>query len=328
MEMKIAVLHFADIELGGIPTYIRHFIKGMEEFGNSATYLYFGARPKKMYQNIGFRSLNIKFIRKQLESYDIIFVPSGFVNKEKEKYINLFFSLKVKKVIVFHDPPEFEKSPFKNHLKSFDSVILIRPTNKKWFEEKYPNVKSALFLHAYGRRCDVIKEKENLAVDTARIDWDKHQDIIIRNINKIRGEVRIYGIINPQYEYHKLRELNWKKYWYGKFSDAIPILQKAKVMVDMSAIKQDGGGTQYTFLEAMDAQAVPVISEKWGEGALKDGVNCLLANEENLADKINSIFEDDELRNRIVQNNLKILESRSYKNRMPELIEYLENIIK
>jgi len=36
--------------------------------------------------------------------------------------------------------------------------------------------------------------------------------------------------------------------------------------VDMSIIKNDGGGTQYTFLEAIYQKCILIINSKWVEG--------------------------------------------------------------
>jgi hypothetical protein len=60
--------------------------------------------------------------------------------------------------------------------------------------------------------------------------------------------------------------------------EAFKLLQRNTFNVDMSEIKGDGGGTQYTFLEAWDAGAVNVINSKWlrqGDDMQK-GVNCIV----------------------------------------------------
>ena len=68
----------------------------------------------------------------------------------------------------------------------------------------------------------------------------------------------IFGAENRLYVHHKLAQLNFKDYWKGKFQkdpllydDKDSILKVVNYMIDMSTIKNDGGGTQYTFLEAI-----------------------------------------------------------------------------
>jgi len=51
----------------------------------------------------------------------------------------------------------------------------------------------------------------------------------------------------------------------------------------MSVIKGDGGGTQYSFLEAWDAGAFPIINKKWimeGDDMVHD-FNCWAVQDEN-----------------------------------------------
>ena len=55
-------------------------------------------------------------------------------------------------------------------------------------------------------------------------------------------------------------------------------------MVDLSAIKNYGCGTQYTFLEAMYQGAVLILNKKWVNGTnsiFKDGNNCLVVEDAN-----------------------------------------------
>jgi len=47
----------------------------------------------------------------------------------------------------------------------------------------------------------------------------------------------------------------------------------------MSVIKHDGGGTQYTFLEAIYQECALVINRRWVEGfetPFQEGRNCFL----------------------------------------------------
>ena len=80
-------------------------------------------------------------------------------------------------------------------------------------------------------------------------------------------------------------------------------------MIDMSIIKQDGGGTQYTFLEAIYEDCILILHNEWiSKGSLfKSGVNCLgVSNEEELASILNNDIDED-LTNLILKNSKKIL---------------------
>ena len=52
----------------------------------------------------------------------------------------------------------------------------------------------------------------------------------------------------------------------------------------MSVIKHDGGGSQYTFLEAIYQKCALIINEKWVDGfatPFKDKENCFVVKDEH-----------------------------------------------
>ena len=84
-----------------------------------------------------------------------------------------------------------------------------------------------------------------------------NKKVIGFNLNK-SDHISLFGAENRLYVHHKLKELNIQEYWKGKFPKNLSpvyedksILKDAKYMIDMSIIKGDGGGTQYTFLAAI-----------------------------------------------------------------------------
>jgi len=135
--------------------------------------------------------------------------------------------------------------------------------------------------------------------------------------NDKNNQIYLFGAENRIYVHHKLKELNVQEFWKGKFPKNLEptyedksILKDAKYMVDMSIIKGDGGGTQYTFLEAIYQDCVLVLHEEWiNKGSLfVSGVNCIVVkNEEELA-KVMNIGIPEELYDIILQNSKKIIE--------------------
>lgn len=142
---------------------------------------------------------------------------------------------------------------------------------------------SVFIRHPYVRRPAPVKPpKKRGAVSISRIDFDKHTEIIL-DANRLGARIDIRGFENRLYTKFKIMpnypEWEQSVAHYPRDADAaFKLLLGAKFMVDMSLIKGDGGGTQYTFLEAWDAGAVPVIHEGWfmkGDD-MKPGVNCFL----------------------------------------------------
>jgi hypothetical protein len=84
----------------------------------------------------------------------------------------------------------------------------------------------------------------------------------------------------------------------------------------MSSIAQDGGGTQYTFLEAIDAGCVLILNSKWTNNPnsiWQHNHNCLVvSNSDELAQILNAPLNYD--MDKIYQNSIKILEDAKLVN--------------
>ena len=126
-----------------------------------------------------------------------------------------------------------------------------------------------------------IKKISGKAISLSRVDFDKHTEIIVEANRGLKMPVEIYGAMNDLYVYHKLRDTQFKNL-RGKFPktfDALTdLLATSKFVVDMF-INRDGGGSQYTFLEAIYMDCALVLSSKWVEGVktpFRHGVNCFI----------------------------------------------------
>ena len=89
------------------------------------------------------------------------------------------------------------------------------------------------------------------------------------------------------------------------------ILKNAKYMIDLSIIKNDGGGTQYTFLEAIYHNTILILHNDWiSKGKLfKSGYNCIgISNENELTEFLESDLSNDKY-NEILNNSKKILKN-------------------
>lgn len=193
--------------------------------------------------------------------------------------------------IVIHDPTEFnlkKKKVVLDNLVRFN-VITIRDTVKTVLKDLH-DIDSTFLLHPYVPHITPSEVKEG-AVSISRIDHDKNTDIIIRansQIADVKNRVEIYGAKNDIYDYHTLRKMpeyeegficQYRK-TFGKTCHAIEeILASKKFVVDCSSIHQDGGGSQYTFLEALDAGCILILNNRWtsAPGSIwEDGMNCLV----------------------------------------------------
>jgi hypothetical protein len=84
-------------------------------------------------------------------------------------------------------------------------------------------------------------------------------------------------------------------------------------MVDLSVLRHDGGGTQYTFLEAIHNDTALIINRKWIENVnskycdFKEGYNCYaVSNGQDLAEIINKSNNTDTMK--IIINAKKLMD--------------------
>ena len=135
----------------------------------------------------------------------------------------------------------------------------------------------------------------------------------------IKKKIQIFGAENRLYVHHKLKDLDFPKYWKGKYPKQLPLqyngkdlLNNCHFIVDMSIIKGDGGGTQYTFLEAIYHNCALILHKEWVEQGnlfIKDH-NCYVVGfTDNVGEEISSIInsEINDKYHKIVQNSKKIL---------------------
>ena len=132
----------------------------------------------------------------------------------------------------------------------------------------------------------LVKEQKRMLMAQESEDSTEMVDAVNQLIQDHKKKVQIFGAENRIYVHHKLGELDFYNYWKGKFEKSYPltyqdkdILKNTHYVVDMSTIKNDGGGSQYTFLEAIYQGCVLVLHRDWvnqGE-TFKEGVNCLAA---------------------------------------------------
>tara|TARA_R110002020_G_scaffold161368_4_gene346550 strand:+ start:2917 stop:3831 length:915 start_codon:yes stop_codon:yes gene_type:complete len=184
--------------------------------------------------------------------------------------------------VVIHDPTEvkrFQAKQLIEHLKRF-KVVTIRKSVKVFLKQTY-DIDSLFKIHPFYE----FKQSDNLTFEInksiSRIDYDKHTEIILDCNNLYKKNINIYGKKNDLYVYRKLGGKHLDKFYKGRFKKCFMeldnILCNAKYIIDMSVIYNDGGGSQYTFLEAMYYKKPIILNSKWlTTPTLFDvGINCL-----------------------------------------------------
>ena len=203
---------------------------------------------------------------------------------------------------IIHDPTEVKgksTAPVIENLPRF-KIFTIRKTVEKYLQDKF-NIYSQFLPHPFYKYPISKTKTKNKNIATSRIDFDKHTDqILIANQHlENNKKVTIYGAKNDLYVYHHLTNklgLDINENYGGTFPKSFEyldqILKNARYVVDLSAIKNDGGGSQYTFLEAIYQDAVLILNKKWIQGTnsvFKHKKNCLVVEDyKDLIDVLNT----------------------------------------
>ena len=242
------------------------------------------------------------------------------IDKHYLPYLNLLPKNNIS--LVIHDPTELNKSLL-DIINNF-KIYTIRKTVQNLLKNKY-NIDSIFKYHPF-HKYKINKEKDNFNnykyLSISRIDFDKNIDIILKANKIINDKIYLFGAENRLYVHHKLKDLDFHDYWLGKFPKTLPIeykdhslLDNCKYIIDLSTIKNDGGGTQYTFLEAIYHNCVLILNEEWvNKGdTFKNNYNCYtIKNEEDLKNIIES--DNEENNKKIIKNARLLLKTHTQKD--------------
>ena len=252
---------------------------------------------------------------------DIKSLPNILITAIDKNYYDVLtklYTLRKNIKIVIHDPTEVKGKSCQAVLDVIKNckVITIRQSVKQYLLEKY-NIRSTFKYHPfYEYPIETSKHKDG-CVSISRIDFDKHTEVLIKANDLLKsGHIDIYGAKNDRFVYFKLNKMgmNLNKYYKGTFKKDFTILSKildpVKFVIDLSIIKNDGGGSQYTFLEALHQKCILILHEDWvktNKTVFRNGYNCLtVANEQDIVDILKN-QKDIDISN-LLKHSSKILE--------------------
>ena len=313
-EIKLIVnlFYLSPNPYGGWVTYTSHLMDALRKAGGIHVNL-FKVRPKsekferdfgygKQYQNISFdevfdRRTGGDCFWSNSRRKEVKLVVAGakqFKEQTQRLYDNGAF-------IVVHDPTELKNMP--DNLDP-DRCISIRQIGAR-------TLKGSTFIrHPYSPfpmdTQTSINTRSHGAISTSRIDFDKHTEILL-DANRLlpdNKKIEIRGFENRIFTRFKIvpKYPEWvqSKAHYPRENDyAFNLMKKYIFNVDMTQIVGDGGGTQYTWLEAWNAGCIPIIHSKWlldEPDDMKPNYNCLeVSTPEELAEIINSIDSPNDI---------------------------------
>jgi len=193
----------------------------------------------------------------------------------KEDFLHVLQSLKNPTLVIHSLTDISDKTiPYLKDLK----IITIRKSLQKYLKEKHNMDSIFKFLPFYPYPIVIANERHD-AISISRISFRKNIDIIVDANKMMDNPVKIYGY--PRAEYVQTLGDSFSRYYFGSFEKSFTeltrILSTTKYVVDLSAYNNDGGGMNYTFLEAIHNKCALILHRKWLEfedSDFKEGYNC------------------------------------------------------
>lgn len=260
-SQRIVLAYLAQPKYGGWVTFTCHLARGLHALGHTPFIVKNTKRGEKQSRDFGrqtrYQNLSTDSLLNLAREHRVIITA---VDKHHHEIAADLIDAGA--LIVIHDPTEL-KAPLTSTLATAQ-IIVIR-------QAMMEHLPQAEFIpHPYMAREIKRADAPRPAVALSRIDFDKHTEIIIQANRQLATPIDIYGFMNPIYAHFKLSTIDpdWKSNYHGSFTadslwSASHLASNYERVIDMSIIKGDGGGTQYTHLEAANAHAALVLHSDW-----------------------------------------------------------------
>jgi len=317
---------------GGSISFTCHLFHALQICGHRPRLIRITKRSEKKYrtfrQNVPYQNLSLGAAVKLAEQKDSIITFSIWKQYEKE----ICALLEAGSGIVVHDPAEFYPEFFDAISDTRIRPATIRKVNRRTL--KGAGLDPIFLPHPYvkeGKSPKTLHNRSEHAVSISRIDFRKHIEIIIDANERLPEwkRIDIAGDENRRYTHFKLDvdSPGWRENHIGSFPQglwsAVHLARDYKYVVDMTEIKKDGGGTQYTFFEAWDAGCILVLNKAWllkKGNVLEHGKHALFVEDgEELADVLSRPFPT------CFRNGPNVLlKEHSPEKVVPRVLEYLE----
>jgi hypothetical protein len=313
---------------GGCVTFTAHLLHSIRK----KRILRIGKRYEKKLIDFGY-NIECQIVTKELLDN----IKNPFITDLFKNFLLLKRLKRIDITIVIHDPTEIfrETVPYLKYW----NIICIRKSFQQYLRCKYglnPRFLYHPFYPYTPQKYITSNGKENIdhnniqrkteAVSLSRVEYGKNIEMIMKANRLLESAnsnnfIKIYGPFNPNYVNRKLGKKQFEKYYFGTFEKSFhavsKILDNAKFMIDLSLIRHDGGGTQYTFLEAIHNDTALIINRRWIEDVdpkycdFKEGYNCYaISSGQELAEIISNSKNIDSTR---ITNNAKKLMDRHIK---------------
>lgn len=271
--MIVNLAYLAKPTRGGWPTYTAHLAHGLRAAGHDVSLWRLGRRTETTGRPFGrglwYRNASAEFLA-ELARAEILHIAAA----EPSVAPAVEGILRAGGSITIHDPTELKQGMPGALAYARKPIVVIRSRMQSHVHQL--GREARYVPHPYARMAaqpPVTASRH--AVAFSRLDWDKGTHHIVEANLTLPPEqaVQLYGAENRMYAHHKLDPIDpdWRRNYHGPWPvtdlwGGARIARGARAAVDLSAIKGDGGGTQYTFLEALDTGVPLVLNQAWLTG--------------------------------------------------------------
>jgi len=260
--VKVGLLSLRWCQYGGWPTYKRHMLHALEATKGIDVHSLSVDKPAG-----ASKWVDVLESADQLDEYDVVHLDNAVCEKTPDPILETLRSLsrEHRLVVTIHDPTEIRKKKTRRWLSLISRTALfvfIRDSVARADCSQFLQHRQVV-LHPYKRESDGILSGKRV-VATSRVDFDKNTKLIL----DADCGVEIHtGYVNHIYDYEELGGIRKMDCYKGSFKTPADVYPGACALVDMSTIHMDGGGTQYTFLEAMDYGLTLICNAGWATGS-------------------------------------------------------------
>ncbi|MFC0041021.1 glycosyltransferase family 4 protein [Actinomadura rayongensis] len=266
--MHVHLAYLAQPTRGGWPTYTAHLAEGLRRAGHEVHLWRVTRRAEhrpRPFRHLTYQNTTLDRLAEiaRLQPLHITAAAPAQADQVAE-LIDAGASITV------HDPTELRGEMPGALSGTRRPVVVIRATVAEHVAAL--GLPAVHVAHPYARSPHPAPARTRHAVSFARLDWDKHTDAIAAaNTRLAPGKrVELHGAENRLFTHHKLTAdfPGWRRSYRGPFDTrdlwaGAGLAASAHWAVDMSTIDGDGGGTQYTHLEALDGGARLLLNAGW-----------------------------------------------------------------
>lgn len=282
--------YLANPTYGGWITWISHFL--LRDYDNKLPVFKIGNKLESKLRPFGFgtkyQNVPVEYLYQQKNPIILALDPNYYDIAQKTK----------EPILVMHDTAEPKKRLY-DFYHSCKRFIVVRKTLQDFMLKEYDLKTEHIEMPFYEyKKSETDWNKKTKAKSMARVEYRKHQEIICE-ANQIIAKksnqfIEIHGFKNGMYVYQKLQGLDFPKWYYGAYPQEFAVhnemLEDCKFLVDMSQYVKDGGGAQYTLLQAIYHDSAIVLHRNWlnqPNSIWKEGHNCFAVdNAKELAELI------------------------------------------